>query len=142
MVGRYELHEWQWQLIRDLFPPPKATGRKRRDPRQMFNAILWILCSGACWRDLPQCYGPWQSAYHWYRIWTNDGTFDRILARLQIRLNAQGLVDLDTWFVDATSVGASRAAAGAKKGAVRLWVAPVAASPPNCTLCAMVWVTL
>jgi transposase len=30
MVGRYELHEWQWQLIRALFPPPKATGRKRR----------------------------------------------------------------------------------------------------------------
>jgi hypothetical protein len=54
MVGRYELHEWQWQLIRDLFPPPKATGRKRRDPTQMFNAILWILCSGAPWRDLPQ----------------------------------------------------------------------------------------
>jgi transposase len=86
----------------------------------MFDAILWILCSGAPWRDLPQCYGPWQSAYHWYRIWTNDGTFDRILERLQVRLNAEGLVDLDTWFVDATSVRASRAAAGAKKGAVRL----------------------
>ncbi len=68
MVGRYELHEWQWQVIRDLFPPPMATGRKRRDPRQMFNAILWILCSGACWRDLLERYGPWQSAYHWYRF--------------------------------------------------------------------------
>ncbi len=30
MAERYELHECQWQLIRDLFPPPKATGRKRR----------------------------------------------------------------------------------------------------------------
>jgi transposase len=40
MVERYELHEWQWQLIRDLFPPPKATGRKRRDPRQMLNAVF------------------------------------------------------------------------------------------------------
>ena len=44
MARRYELHEWQWQLIRDLFPPPKATGRKRRDPRQMLDAIFWILC--------------------------------------------------------------------------------------------------
>jgi transposase len=120
MVGRYELHEWQWQLIHDLFPPPKATGRKRRDPRQMLNAIFWILCSGASWRDLPERYGPWQSAYHWYRIWTNDGTFDRILERLQIRLNAEGLMDLDTWFVDSTHVRASRVAAGAKKGVVRL----------------------
>ena len=89
VIERYELHEWQWQLIRDLFPPPKATGRKRRDPRQMLNAIFWILCSGASWRDLPERYGPWQSAYHWYRIWTNDGTFDRILERLQVRLKAE-----------------------------------------------------
>ncbi len=56
MIERYELHEWQWQLIRDLFPSPKATGRKRRDPRQMLNAICWILCSGASWRDLPEHY--------------------------------------------------------------------------------------
>jgi hypothetical protein len=46
---------------------------------------------------LPERYGPWQSAYHCYRIWTNDGTFDRILERLQVRLNAEGLLDLDTW---------------------------------------------
>jgi len=117
MAGRYELHDWQWQLIRDLFPPPKAIGRKRRDPRQMLDAIFWILCSRAPWRDLPECYGPRQSAYHWYRIWTNDGTFDRILERLQARLNAEGLLDLDTWFVDSTIVRASRAAAAAKKGA-------------------------
>ena len=85
----------------------------------MFDAILWILCSGACWRDLPRRYGPWQSTYHWYRIRTNDGTFDRILERLQVRLTAEGLLDLDTWFVDSTNVRASRAAAGAKKGASR-----------------------
>jgi hypothetical protein len=51
-----------------------------------------------------------------YRIWTNDGTFDRILKRLRARLNAEGLLDLDTWFVDSTTVRASRAAAGTKKG--------------------------
>jgi transposase len=133
MVGRYELHEWQWQLIRDLFPPPKATGRKRRDPRQMLDAIFWILCSGASWRDLPERHGPWQSAYHWYRIWTNDGTLDRILERLQVWLSAKGLLDSNAWFVDSTIVRASRAAAGAKKGAVRPWVAPAAASPQSCT---------
>jgi transposase len=100
------------------FPSPKAAGRKRRDPRQMLDAILWILCGGAPWRDLPERYGPWQSAYHWYRVWANDGTFDRILERLQVHLNTQGLLELDTWFVDSTTVRASRAAAGAKKGAV------------------------
>jgi hypothetical protein len=47
-------------------------------------------------------------AYHRYRIWTIDGTFDRILERLRVRLNAEGLLDLDTWFVDSTTVRASR----------------------------------
>jgi hypothetical protein len=48
------------------------------------------------------------------------GTFDRILERLQVRMRAEGLMDLDTRFIDSTHVRASRAAAGAKKGAVRL----------------------
>jgi transposase len=43
MVGRHEIHEWQWQLVLlDLFPPSKATGRERRDPRQVLNAVFWI----------------------------------------------------------------------------------------------------
>jgi transposase len=106
----------------------------------MLDAIFWILCGGAPWRDLSKRYGPWQSAYHWYRVWTNDGTFDRILERLQVRLNAEGLLDFDAWLVDSTTVRASRAAAGAKKGAVmRPWAAPVAASPRNCTWCATAW---
>ena len=86
----------------------------------MLNAVLWILCSGASWRDLPERYGPCQSAYHCYRTWTKDGSIDRILERLQIRLNAEGLMDLGTWFADSTNVRASRAAAGAKKGDVKL----------------------
>ena len=53
-------------------------------------------------------------------MWTNDGTFEGILERLQVRLNAEGLMDLGTWFADSTNVRASRAAAGAKKGDVKL----------------------
>jgi transposase len=87
----------------------------------MFNAIFWFLCSGAAWRDLPERYGPWQSAYHWYRLWTNDGTFDRILERLQVWLNAEGLLDFDTWFVDSTNVRASlRASVAGDVGALLL----------------------
>ena len=52
----------------------------------------------------------------WYRTWTNDGTFERILERLQVLLNAEGLMDLGTWFADSTNLRASRAAAGAKRG--------------------------
>jgi transposase len=30
------------------------------------NGILWVLGTGAVWRDLPERYGPWQTA--WRRL--------------------------------------------------------------------------
>ena len=58
MAGRYELPEGTWLLIADLFERKKATGRPRQDDRLMLNGILWVLCSGACWRDMPERFGP------------------------------------------------------------------------------------
>ncbi len=50
--------------------------------------------------------------------WRDDGTFEAVLSRLQLKLREDGLMDLDTWMIDATSVRATRAAAGGgKKGA-------------------------
>ena len=51
---RYEITDEQWQRIESLFPP-YCTGRPPKlSNRQAFNAILWILKSGAAWRDLPE----------------------------------------------------------------------------------------
>lgn len=52
-----------------------------------------------------------------FRDWRDDGTFDQVLERLHIRLNQEGLIDLDTWMIDSTAVRATRASSGAgKKG--------------------------
>ena len=80
---------------------------------------LYRVCSGASWRDLPDRYGPWQTAYHWFNTWSKDSTLDRILEKLQVKLNEEGLVDLNTWYLDSTYIRASRAAAGAKKGGLK-----------------------
>ena len=63
MAGRYEVSEHGWHLVQELFSSHQATGRPRRDDRQMLNGILWILCSGAKWRDLPERYGPWKTVF-------------------------------------------------------------------------------
>lgn len=98
MVGRYEISDNGWAQIEDIVAPPQTMGRPRRDDRKMLNGIFWVLCSGAKWRD--------------------DGTFEAVLSRLQLKLREDGLMDLDTWMIDATSVRATRAAAGGgKKGA-------------------------
>lgn len=115
-MHRYELTNEQWALLEDLFPKPKGSrGRPRRDDRQMLNGILHVLHTGVAWRDLPERYGPWQTVYDRFRRWQREGLFDRLLERLQIRLDERGLIDFDLWLVDATVVRASRAAAGARK---------------------------
>lgn len=51
----------------------------------MINAILWKLRTGAPWRDLPDRYGPWKTAHERLRLWTKDGTWDRILDRVIVK---------------------------------------------------------
>lgn len=115
-MKRHELADEQWGFVHPLLPPRKAkTGRPARDSRQMLNGILWILRTGAPWRDLPERLGPWQTVYDHFRTWRRDGVYDRILEALQIRLDRDGQIDWDLWCIDGSSVRASRAAAGASK---------------------------
>lgn len=119
MARRYELPDAGWELIKDLVYPEQKMGRPRSDDRLVLNGIFWILCSGAAWRDLPERFGPWSTVYQRFRDWRDDGTFDRLLERLHVRLNQEGLIDLETWMIDSTAVRATRASSGAgKKGAI------------------------
>jgi transposase len=113
-MARYELTDDEWNLLKGLFPTQKRGG-KWNDHRTTLNGLLWILRSGAPWRDLPDRYGKWKSVYHRFNRWRREGLFDRILKALQIRLNKQGKIDWDLWLVDGSNVRASHAAAGARK---------------------------
>jgi len=143
IVKRHELTDEQWEVIEPILPKRTATtGRKPKDPRQMLNGILWLLRTGAPWRDLPERFGQWKTVYDYYRNWRDDGTFDRVLQELQIRLDREGRIDWDLWCIDGSSVRASRAAAGASKKAssyistnrkTTLWAAREADSAANST---------
>jgi transposase len=113
-MARYELTDDEWNLLKGLFPSQQRGG-KWNDHRTTLNGMLWILRSGAPWRDLPDRYGKWKSVYHRFNRWRREGLFDRILKALQIRLDKQGKTDWDLWLVDGSNVRASRAAAGARK---------------------------
>ena len=81
----------------------------------MLNGIFWRLNTGAPWRDLPERYGPWGTVYGRFNALRKSGLLDRIIERLQLKLNGAGLIDPDLFCVDGTSVRASRAAGGAAK---------------------------
>jgi transposase len=114
VVGRGELTDRAWAVIEPLLPPVSGGGRRWRDHRQVINAILWKLRTGAPWRDLPERYGPWKSAHERLRLWTKDGTWARILDEVIVKDDSVGDVE---WVisVDSSVVRAHQHAAGARK---------------------------
>jgi Putative transposase of IS4/5 family (DUF4096) len=69
------LTEEEWELVKPLMPPQKPpTGRPRSDQRRMLAGVLWVLGTGAGWRDLPEEeFGPWRTVYGHYRRWREEG---------------------------------------------------------------------
>jgi transposase len=61
-MKRHEVSEVEWALLDPLIPKSQAkTGRPPRDRRQMLDGLLWVLSTGAQWRDLPERFGPWET---------------------------------------------------------------------------------
>jgi transposase len=75
-----------------------------------------VLRTGAPWRDLPEWFGPWSTAWNRFRRWTAAGLWRRLLEALQRRADSEGRLDWATHFVDGTVVRAHQHAAGAAGG--------------------------
>jgi transposase len=118
-MARLQLTDEEWELLADLFPKPAATGRPPRDPRTVLDAILWVLRTGAPWRDLPEEFVPWQTAWRMFDQWNADGTLTKILQRLQAAFVAAGALDRQLWCIDGTTVRAARCAGGGGKKVIR-----------------------
>ena len=134
-MHRFDLQDWQWELICDLFPSNDGKeGGQWKDHRTVLNGMIHVLHTGCPWRDLPERYGPWQTVFDRFNRYRKDGTFELILTRLRTRLDRLGRIDWDYWCFDGTNVRAARCAAGAKKPrAIRPWATAAAASAASCT---------
>ena len=79
---KVELTDAQWTRISRLLPKPKPApkgGRPRADDRACMEGILWVLRTGARWRDVPPKYGSattcwrrlgeWEKAEVWLSLW-------------------------------------------------------------------------
>lgn len=114
---RNVLTDAQWARLEPHLPPLKpATGRPNKDHRLVLEAILWVLRTGAPWRDLPDRFGPWSTAYSRFYRWRERGVWAAVLSALQRDADARGELDWTTHFVDGTVVRAHQHAAGARKG--------------------------
>jgi transposase len=105
-----DLTDEQWNIVEPLIPmPPRRSdgrGRPWRDPREVLNAILWILRTGAPWRDLPHRYPPYHTCHRRFQKWVTEGVLESDLATLVRHLRERGELDLSECFIDATFVTA------------------------------------
>jgi transposase len=116
-IKRYELSDAQWERIAPLLPGKASDpGRTGADNRLFLNGVLWVLRSGAHWRDLPERYGKWKSLHKRFTRWAKAGVWERVFASL--------IKDRDNLYLmlDSTLVRAHQQAATGKGGAAtRLW---------------------
>src|SRR5580700_707565 len=115
MRGRCELSDAQWELIEPILRPTRrADGRGRpwQDTRAVLNGVLWVLGTGAQWRELPKKYPPYQTCHRRFQQWVREVKLERILRELAKDLQARGKLRLEEAFIDASFTGA-------KKGALR-----------------------
>jgi putative transposase len=74
-----DLTDAQFARIAPLLPKAKPGGRPRKvDLHGVVNAILYVNRTGCQWRALPKDYGPWSTAYDYFRKWRAAGVWHRV----------------------------------------------------------------
>jgi len=109
-----ELTDKQWEILHPLLPDPPqrkdGRGRPRRDNREILNAVLWILRTGAAWNDLPNRYPPYQTCHRRFKEWVDSQVFAQILHALAEDMKNRGGLDLEECFIDGMFVIAKKGA--------------------------------
>ena len=88
-----ELGDEQWEMIAPLLPQHKRRGRPRADDRRTLDGILWVLRSGARWKDLPPRYGSRSTCHRRLQEGQDQGGWERIRLQLLSTLDTQAKLD-------------------------------------------------
>jgi transposase len=79
-VPELELTDERWARIAALLPPQPVRGRRYTDHRRILSGILWVIRTGAAWREVPAEFGPWETIHSRYQRWRQAGLWPRIFA--------------------------------------------------------------
>lgn len=110
-MDRDFLNDEQWRRIAPLLPGKESDpGRTGENNRLFVEAILWLVRTGAPWRDLPPHFGKWGSVWKRFRRWAEKGVFERIFSELSQD------PDFEYALIDGTIVKVHRHGCGAKGG--------------------------
>ena len=82
VVGTPLLTEALWSGVLSVLPPPAKRGRPQGEARPMVEGLLWMMHTGAAWREIPAAHGPWQTLYSRYQRWRKAGIWAQICGAL------------------------------------------------------------
>ncbi len=121
---RYDLTDFEWSIIEPVLPKGRP-GPRRKEDRRVMNGIFWVLRTGAPWRDLPERYGPYTTAYNRFNRWRKVGVWDRLMDTVT---KAHGG---EVQMIDSSIVRVHQHASGVKKTVqIAVW-GEAAADPPQ-----------
>ena len=130
VTSSYELTDEQWGRIEHLFDdPPRHTlrGRPRTNARDCFEGVLWVLRSGARWKDLPKRFPSSATCWRRFQEWTARGVWSEAWEQLLMILGEKGKLDREASIADGTF-------SPAKKGVLSSATPSVAREPRSCCL--------
>ena len=115
-ITRQGITTYHWNQIKHLFPPEQGRrGRPSKPHRRILNGILWVLRTGAPWRDVPSHFGKWSTIASRFYRWRESGLWDQILDILRQEADEKAQIDWLWHFVDGTVIRTHKHAAGARK---------------------------
>jgi transposase len=133
-----QLSDEQWDLIADMFAeyvPTRAGGRPPCPPRACLEGILWILRTGARWKDLPKCFPSPATCWRRLQEWSESGLFAAMWVRLLLHLDDLKRIDWSQAIADGTFSRAKKGAPASEKPSaargLRSWSWPMVTGSPS-----------
>ena len=109
------LSDKQWLHIEPLLPKRSSNGRPWADNKQVLEGILWVLKTGARWKDLPERYPSPSTCWRRLRLWEEDGTWLKIWRQFLSELDRNGKLDWSESFLDGSFAPAKKGAPASAK---------------------------
>ena len=106
-----ELTDEQWDKIAPLLPEPTPSPRGGPTPtpnRPCFEGILWLLRTGARWKDLPPQYPSPSTCWRRLRDWEEQGIWLKAWRAFLAQLDAQGQLAWAEAFADGSFAPAKK----------------------------------
>jgi len=122
-LDRLVLTDTAWaRMAPHIIGDERSRGSSGRDNRLFVEGVLWIVRTGAPWRDLPEAFGDWNSVFRRFSRWSRKGVWHRIFTAMADDPDFEYLI------VDSTIIRAHQHATGAKKGGLKIRLSDVPAA--------------